>query len=83
MTSKPTKTPAPFQNGAEAEPTTGLFKVRTGRTRQIAKWGAAIAALTALLSPIVNSVANRIYPPERERYLEQQLRECRQRLEEQ
>lgn len=60
----PKLTPKPYANGTDREPLSGVFHVRTGRTRRMVKWGAIIAAATTLLTPIMNAVASRIAPPQ-------------------
>ncbi len=57
----PRVTPKPYTNGAE--PITGIFNVKTGRTRRAAINTAIIAAVVTLLTPLVAAVAARIAPP--------------------
>lgn len=61
----PKLTPKPYANGTDREPLSGVFHVRTGRTRRMVKWGAIIAAAVSLLQPVMNAVASRIAPPQR------------------
>lgn len=57
----PRSTPKPYTNGAE--PITGVFSPRTGRSRRIAVNTAIIAAVVSLLTPLVTAIAARISPP--------------------
>jgi hypothetical protein len=61
---QPAWTPRPYTNGHDREPPSGVFDMRTGRTRRYVKWGSIIAAATSLLMPVMNAIAARIAPPQ-------------------
>lgn len=75
----PRSTPQPYSNGLEHEPPSGVFHIRTGRTRKMVKWGAVIGAITALLTPVMNALSSRITSVPESR-IERELRELKEML---
>lgn len=64
MPEKPTWTGPPYPNGHDAEPVSGVFEVKTGKTRRrTVKQGVALTAIIGLLTPLVYTLMERIARP--------------------